>query len=81
MGSRGQRLVQANSARLGGDAGFKLQKRRAGSLPVEFCAQAGKLFKQGVDGCAQSAGEQAALVASVEPPRANLGSHSQSDDG
>ena len=74
---RGLKLVYADGAHLGGDAGFKVQKSRAGSLPIEPRAQAGQLFEQGVDGGAQSAGKQAALVAGVEPGGA--GAHA--DDG
>ena len=62
----GLRLVHARGAHLSGDAGFEALESRAGGLPFEFCAQAGQLFEEGVDGGAQSAGEQAAFVAGVE---------------
>ena len=73
----GQGQVEAGSAHLRGNAGFKLQKRRAGSLPIEFCTQVSKLFKQRVNRRAQSAGAQTTFMASVEPRTSN----SQSTDG
>jgi len=56
----------SGGADLGGNAGFMRRESESDSGPIESDAQAGQLFEEGVNGCAQNAGSQAAFVAGVK---------------